>query len=126
MSVTIDPIHWSLHGGAPPDTCTGDFNKVCVGDNVMAQRNYPCDSVIDAYFDTSGTYYSDVGELPFKRGLYHCMLGQAIEMKSNIETRKSLNEIGHILWQLNEIWPTGVRSSYSFSVHSCLCCGGTC
>ena len=109
MSPTIDPIHWSLHGGAPPDNCTGGFNKVCIGNNVMAQRNYPCDSVIDAYFDTSGTYYSDVGELPFKRGLYHCMLGQAIEMKSNIETRKSLNEIGHILWQLNEIWPTGVR-----------------
>jgi len=80
----------------------------------MAQRNYPCDSIIDAYFDTSGTYFTDVGELPFKRGLYHCMLGQAIEMKSNIETRKSTNQIGHILWQLNEIWPTGGWGSLEY------------
>jgi len=30
MSPTIDAKHWSLHGGAPADNCTGGFNKVCV------------------------------------------------------------------------------------------------
>ena len=34
------------------------------------------------------------------------MLGQALEMKSNVETRRSSNQFGVIVWQLNEIWPT--------------------
>jgi hypothetical protein len=35
-------------------------------------------------------------------------------MKSDIETRKSQNQIGHILWQLNEIWPTGGWGSLEY------------
>ena len=42
------------------------------------------------------------------------MLGQALEMKSNIETRKAQNQIGHIIWQLNEIWPTGGWGSLEY------------
>ena len=119
MSPTLDPLHWSLHGGdVPADTCSGTFTKTCKGGNAMAQRNYPCDNVIDAYFDTSGTYFTDVGKVPFQKGLYHCMLGQALEMKSNIETRKSTNQIGHILWQLNEIWPTGGWGSLEYGTTS--------
>ena len=113
MSPTLDPAHWGLHGGSPPDTCTGGFNSDCKGNNVMAQRNYPCDSVVDAYFNVDAHYYADVGEEAFKRQLFHCMLGQALEMKSNIETRKAQNEIGHIIWQLNEIWPTGAGAALS-------------
>lgn len=41
---------------------------------------------------------------------WQCMLGQALEMKSNIETRRSTNQFGIIIWQLNEIWPTGEDS----------------
>jgi hypothetical protein len=114
MSPTLDPAHWGVHGGGPPDTCTGGFNSDCKGDNVMAQRNYPCDSVIDAYFSTDAAYYAAVGEDAFKRQLFHCMLGQALEMKSNIETRKAQNQIGHIIWQLNEIWPTGGWGSLEY------------
>ena len=35
------------------------------------------------------------------------MIGQALQVKSIIEKRKSTNELGHLVWQLNEIWPTG-------------------
>lgn len=114
MSPTLAPAHWSLHGGEAPDTCTGEFWANCTGGNPMAERNYPCDSVIDAYFNTDASYYSAVGESAFKRQLYHCMLAQALEMKSNIETRKAQNQIGHIIWQLNEIWPTGGWGSLEY------------
>lgn len=35
------------------------------------------------------------------------MVGQAINMKQNIEARRILNQFGNIVWQLNDIWPTG-------------------
>ena len=43
MSPTLDPSHWSVHGGSAPDSCDNGFEKTCNGTNVMAQRNYPCD-----------------------------------------------------------------------------------
>ena len=51
MSPTLDPAHWSLHGGAAPDDCsqpdpTNGFWKDCKGGNVMSERNYPCDNQI--------------------------------------------------------------------------------
>ena len=48
------------------------------------------------------------------RQLYHCMLGQALYMKNLIESRRSKNELGHIVWQLNEIWPTGGWGSLEY------------
>ena len=40
LSATIDPSHWSLHGGAAPDNCSYSFGQnTCNGTNVMAQRN---------------------------------------------------------------------------------------
>ena len=32
---------------------------------------------------------------------------QALNVKSNIEARRARNELGILVWQLNEIWPTG-------------------
>ena len=115
MSATLDPRHWGLHGGAPPDTCSDGFNRICNGTNVMAQRNYPCSSIITSYFDASGGYFEATGKNAFQRQLYHCMIGQALQMKSTIETRRSKNEMGHLLWQLNEIWPTGGWGSIEYS-----------
>merc|ERR1719305_721113 len=54
------------------------------------------------------------GELPFKKGLYQCMIAQAIEIKQNIETRLSANTFGIIVWQYNEIWPTGGWGSIEY------------
>lgn len=42
------------------------------------------------------------------------MLSQALEMKSNIETRRSQNQLGCIVWQYNEIWPTGGWGSIEY------------
>ena len=67
------------------------------GSNVMAQRNYPCDNVITEYFGASN--FADVGEDAFKKQLWQCMVGQALLVKSDIETRRSTNQFGIIVWQ---------------------------
>jgi len=73
----------------------------------MAERNYPCDSLIDVYFGKQPNgYFNQTGEAIFKRHLYQCMLAQAVHIKGNIETRRSKNEIGMLVWQFNEIWPS--------------------
>jgi beta-mannosidase len=94
MSETLKPEHWSIH--ASP----------------MAQRNYPCDNIIEVYFGIQN--FSETGEIPFKRQLYQCLIGQALELKSDIEGRRSWNEWGVITWQINEIWPTGGWGSIEY------------
>ena len=76
ISATLDPKHWSLHGGAPKDDCsakdvTNGFWHDCTGGNVMAERNYPCDNQIMTYYgnDAHGRL-DDVGEGAFKKQLY--------------------------------------------------------
>jgi len=112
MSPTIAPEHWSIHGGAPADNCQGGFASKCQGDNVMAQRNYPCDNIIVQYFGHSD--FDVVGEFNFKKQLWQCMVGQALLVKSDIETRRSQNQFGIIVWQFNEIWPTGGWGSIEY------------
>lgn len=112
MSPTLDPKHWGIHGGAPPDTCHGGFQSKCQGNNTMAQRNYPCDNIIQVYFGASD--FDKVGEDVFKKQLWQCMVGQALLIKQNIETRRSKNEFGCIVWQFNEIWPTGGWGSIEY------------
>ena len=68
MAPTLAKGHWGLHGGAPPDNCTGGFAPVCKGDNVMAQRNYPCDSVVLMYFGSQDL--NATGEHAFKKQLF--------------------------------------------------------
>jgi hypothetical protein len=94
MSETLSSDHWSLH--APP----------------MFQRNYPCDNIIDVYWGTQDL--TPVGEAAFKKQLYQCLAGQALEMKSDIEARRSGNEFGTVTWQINEIWPTGGWGSIEY------------
>lgn len=95
MSVYLSPEHWTLHT------------------SVMSQRNYPCDNIILEYFGSQNN--SEVGLTQFQRQLYQCMLGQALEMKSNIENRRSGNEFGTVIWQLGEIWPTGGWGSLEYA-----------
>ena len=104
MSATLQPVHWGLHGGQAADNCssTSIFDKICTGKNVMAQRNYPCDNLVYVYFGY--TVPEVVGEALFKKQLYMCMLSQALHIKGDIEARRGRNQIGTIIWQLNEIW----------------------
>ena len=113
MSPTLSPDHWGVHAGMKPDNCSGSFHNRCHGNNPMAERNYACDNIIEVYFGTNDKLDS-VGEAIFKQQLFHCILGQALEIKSNIETRRSLNEFGIIVWQYNEIWPTGGWGSIEY------------
>jgi beta-mannosidase len=137
MSGTISSESWGLHGGFPPDTCEnviGAKNK-CQGNNTMAERNYPCETHIVAYFGNH-TSLDGVGEPAFQMQLYQCMMAQSLWMKGEIEKRRSKNSFGLLvsmslrlffsdcvnatsshpdillecffqIWQLNENWPTG-------------------
>jgi len=116
----------------------------CTGDNVLARRNYPCgwrrgstrveasassrpssagDNLVGSYFggdDWNRTepppgldaYLNASGV--FHKQLYQCLLASALYLKSYIEVRRSSNEIGHLVWQLNEIWPTGGWGSLEY------------
>ena len=119
LAAQLRPSRWALHAGQPAASCA---KKRCVGSNVMAQRNYPCDSLILSYFGrTLGLtqppadqhahnerWFNRTGREPFRAQLYLCALAQALWIKSAIETsRTSRNELGLLLWQLNDQWPTG-------------------
>jgi len=112
MAPTLDPKHWGIHAGMPGDDCHGGFQSKCVGKNPMSDRNYPCDNIIDVYFGHSD--FDQVGEQAFKKQLWQCMVGQALFLKQNIETRRSKNQFGIIVWQYNEIWPTGGWGSIEY------------
>jgi hypothetical protein len=107
MSATLKPEHWGIHGGMPPDTCGAGLPNAghrCTGDNPMAQRNYPCDSLIVAYFGTSRADLDAVGERAFQKQLWLCMAGMALKVKAEVERYRSQNIFGLLVWQLNEIW----------------------
>lgn len=95
MSATLAPEDWSLH--AEP----------------MRQRNYPCDPIIYSYFGL-GYNLNETGEAPFKKHLYLCMLGQALQRKAVAESWRSANLWMLLQWQLNEIWPTGGWGSLEY------------
>lgn len=112
MSPTLAPEHWGVHGGAKPASCT---NKRCDGNNVMAQRNYANDNFIAVMFGARARQsLNGTGEFEFKRQLFWSMIAQALVVKQNIESSRSINRFGTLVWQLNEIWPTGGWGSLEY------------
>ena len=109
---SLHPERWALHAGQPAATCA---KKRCVGSNVMARRNFPCDSLILAYFGkalrlASGGgqgWFNRTGIEPFRAQLYLCSVAQALWVKSAVEASRAKNELGLLLWSLNDQWPTG-------------------
>lgn len=83
--------------------------------NPMSYRNYPCDSIVVEYFGGKSSDLDAVGEKAFKKQLWQCMMGQALEIKSNIETRRAGNTFGITVWQYNEIWPETTPNPLSTS-----------
>jgi len=114
MAPTMAARHWSIHGGQKADNCTNGWNAVCTGGNVIAQRNYPCDNIVLQYFGGKQSDFDIVGEMELKGQLFKCMIGQALYVKTNIEYIRSWNVYGLIIWQLNEIWPTGGWGSLEY------------
>lgn len=65
-------------------------------------HSWPCDSGIVSYFGPQN-FSGPSAAATLQRQLYLCMVAQALEMKGNIETRRSGNAWGTIVWQLNEM-----------------------
>ena len=98
----------------------------------MAQRNYPCDSIIFQYFGGSKADLDVVGEMSFKKQLYQCLIGQALVLNGYIQQHRSTNTYGLQIWVSNTHTHTSVRrieassllpvahSHYSF-LCSCRC-----
>jgi hypothetical protein len=113
MSATLPREAWSIHGNhggtTTPTTCQQDYNQVyvCNGTNAMTERNYACDNHIAAFFGVSQNSIDEIGSQSFQRQLYLCLVSQTLWMKSQIETMRSQNSFGLLMWQLNENWPTG-------------------
>lgn len=76
-------------------------------------RDWPCDSGIVSYFGPQNFSVAS-SATTLQRQLYLCMTAQALEMKGNIETRRSSNAWGTVIWQLNEVWPTGGWGSLEY------------
>eukprot|EP00924_Labyrinthula_sp_SR-Ha-C_P003373 snap_masked-scaffold_15-processed-gene-7.29-mRNA-1 protein AED:0.29 eAED:0.31 QI:0/0/0/1/1/1/2/0/933 len=110
----------STSGNADQDTCfkkpvdeQRSNDNLCFGENVMAQRNYPCHNLVLKYFGNTAYELmlivrnnSSTDEI-FKLQLYYCQIAQMLLVKSTTETYLSMVSISGVLtWQLNDIWPT--------------------
>jgi hypothetical protein len=108
VSATLSASEWSLHGSGEPDKCVyfkwTNYNQ-CTGDNVLAERNYACDSEVEAYFGL--TDFEATGENAFKAQLHKCLMATTLWLRGQIEIVRGSNSFGALIWQLNENWPTG-------------------
>jgi hypothetical protein len=57
---------------------------------------------------------SKTGAGALQQQLYFCMFGQALRMKSQLEGWRANNIWGVLLWQFNEVWPTGGWGSIEY------------
>lgn len=114
MSATLDPAHWGLHGGMPPAQCSQGWDRTCRGPNAMSQKNYPCDNYIVTYFGYKGQDLNATGEAAFKKQLYQCMIAQGLLLNQEILDFRGKNVFGLLVWQFNEIWPTGGWGSIEY------------
>ena len=117
MSATLAPRSWSLHGGDLPANCTpfagNAFEFVCSGPNAMAQRNWACDNLIWGYFGPA-LLNASASEATFKAQLFQCAIASALNLQQNIESRRAQNQAGALIWQLNEVYPTGGWGSLEY------------
>ena len=100
MSATLSKDNWSIHGNGKPNNCETDIlggAHNCSGSNVLAERNYPCDSHIVAYFGYDEACFSEIGETAFQKQLYLCLISQTLWMKGEIERRRSRNSYGNLV-----------------------------
>jgi len=83
----------------------------------MAQRNWVCDNIIWSVFG-SDRINSTGGVKNFQAQLYQCLVGQALTLKQRIEALRTTNNMGMIVWQLNDIWPSGSWGSLEYGTGS--------
>lgn len=97
LSATLKPEHWSLHS-AP-----------------FQERNWPADGIIASFFgNSSRDALDEVGAKDLQRQVYQSMLGQALWIKSEVETARASNIWGKLTWQLNDVYPSGSWGSLEY------------
>lgn len=120
---TLSQEHWGVHGGGAPAVCTAPdrttpFWLDCSGGGrgaVMSERNYPCDALLASYFALRGAQLDGSGEAAFRSQLFLCSLAQALALHAEVASQRARNTMGSLLWQLNEIWPTGGWGTLEYS-----------
>lgn len=109
MTSSLSEDNWGIHSHSNNKSrCSVIYENAndCVGSNVMAQRNYSCDSHIVAYFGFMNL--NEVNHYAFGLQLYQCMISHMLWVKSLLtEMTISLNLSGVLVWMLNDQWPTG-------------------
>ena len=109
MSTVLSEGNWGLHGNpSMKSNCSLVYKNAneCQGSGVLTQRNYPCDSHIEAYFGDTH-HIDEVGKNNFQLQLYQCLLSQMLWMKGTIEELRSKNSFGTLIWQMNDNWRSG-------------------
>ncbi|KAG8458642.1 hypothetical protein KFE25_008439 [Diacronema lutheri] len=137
---TLRAEHWGIHGGGRAADCTqpdrttpfwlrcaarANASEPAAGGaagaraeaahNPMAERNYPCDALLVSFFGLSATQLDAAGESAFRSQLFLCGLAQALALHGLVSAHRSANIFGSLIWQLNEIWPTGGWGTLEYS-----------
>jgi beta-mannosidase len=90
LSASLRPEHYSLHS-LP-----------------MAERNHPADGAVASYFgEKARLALNESGVIPLKRACYQSQLAQALRIKTEVELLRSSNSWGSLIWQLNDVYPSG-------------------
>ena len=107
LSTTGHAVHNLVHGGTTEqDKCDGEHTSHCEGSNVMGYRNHMTDNqIVAAFGNSTRTNLSAVGSIAFQEQLYKSMIGQALDMKREMEEQRAVNSFGMLVWQLGEVWP---------------------
>ena len=79
------------------------------------ERNYPGDPLILSYYGAKRDL-DRVGADALKEECYLNMLAAGLQRKANIESWRSTNIWAMLMWQLNEIWPTGGWGSVEYGM----------
>lgn len=97
LSTSLHPHHYSLH--SPP----------------MSERNHPADAAIVSYFGLAARdVLNDTGVDSLRRACYQSQLAQALRIKTQVELLRSSNSWGALVWQLNDIYPSGSWGSLEY------------
>jgi hypothetical protein len=80
MSAVLSPANWGIN------------------QPVWAERNYPCDNFIHAFFGVFSNV-SDVGAQALQRQTWQCMIAQALAQKQYTEALRSMNTVLVQFWQ---------------------------
>jgi hypothetical protein len=105
-------VSWPSFESASPSMPPGQWS---LSSSVAHSRNWNPAGVIHAMFGQNATSdMATAGEQAFKRQLYQSQVGQALVLKTEIESWRSTNNFGTTFWMFNELWATGGWGSVEY------------